>query len=88
MNLDSIETTTFHDQAPSHPAVPDAVLAARRERDRAYRLHDQAVDLWYDGVLGRASVDVLATAAIIAEKRYWQAWDRANAGCPEGNGLA
>ena len=88
MNLDSIETTTFHDQAPSHPSVDTAVLATRLERDRAYRLHDQAVDLWYDGLLGRASVDVLATAAKIAEKRYWTAWNKANAGCPARNGPA
>ena len=85
MNLDSIETTTFHDQAPSHPAVPGAVLKARHKMNTAWHLHQIACDNLEAGVGSPLAVSILLEAATAAQQEYRAAWDRANAGCPEGN---
>ena len=88
MNLDNIETTTFHDRRPSHPAVPDAVLAARHKMNTAWHLHQIACDNLEAGIGPPLAVSVLLEAATASQQEYKAAWDKANAAVPERNGPA
>ena len=88
MNLDSIETTTFHDRKPSHPAVPDAVLEAECKAAEAWRYRDLAFQQYQDGVGYYDVYRVLDEQARRLQDELEVARELRNGIIPEGNGPA
>ena len=88
MNLDNIETTTFHDRRPSHPAVPGAVLAARSKAIEAWFLRDLAFTNYQAKVGSWIAYQVLDEQAHRFQDELERLLESGNGKVVEGQGVA
>jgi len=81
-------TLTWHDQKPSHPAVPDAVLAARSKAIKAWFLRDLAFANYQAKVGSWIAYQVLDEQAHRFQDELEHLLESGNGTVPEGNGPA
>lgn len=81
--MQSIETTTWHDQRPTHSSPPAIVTEAREAAARAWQQYEAAWDEHQAGYRSLASVDEAHAASVAADARYrdaYDAWQRGDEG--------
>ena len=83
--MDGIETTTWHDQKPSHNPKPDNLMELEYQMEKAWLDYDHLIEKRYDWYAGITTdevtpeqIDEQREVAVRYQNDYWQAWYKAN----------
>ena len=85
MDTNGIETTTWHDQKPSHNPKPDNLIELEYKMEKAWLDYDHLIEKrydWYAGItkdeVTHEMIDNQRAVAVHAQQAYFDAWRQAN----------